>query len=233
MTTVVLLRHGRTSANATGILAGRSPGVALDEHGRTQAATAAERLAGAPIAAIVSSPLQRCRQTAAAVAEPHALTVATDTGLVEAGYGDWTGRPLKELAKEPLWRTVQSQPSAVRFPGGESMLEMASRAQQTIHDLNSRITCEHGADAVWVAVSHGDVIKAILAGALGVHLDLFQRILVDPASISVLRLSDTGTAVACMNTTAGDLTAMLTPPKKGRRRRRTGPQVGGGLGTAD
>lgn len=201
--------------------------------------TAADRLAGAPIAAVVSSPLQRCRQTAAAVAGQHNLAVRIDSGLIEAGYGDWTGRPLKELTKEPLWKTIQAQPSAVRFPGGESMLEMASRAQQSIHDLDAAIAAEHGPDAVWVAVSHGDVIKAVLAGALGVHLDLFQRILVDPASISVIRLADSHTAVACVNTTAGDLTSLLSPPprkgarKAGRTRRRTGPQIGGGLGTAD
>ncbi|HIT74065.1 MAG TPA: MSMEG_4193 family putative phosphomutase [Candidatus Avipropionibacterium avicola] len=234
MTTVVLLRHGRTRANATGVLAGRSAGVGLDDRGLEQAATAAQRLAGSPLAAVVSSPLQRCRQTAAAVLAEHPrLDLDTDRGLVECGYGEWTGRPLKELAKDPLWTTVQDQPSAARFPGGESLLEMAARAQQTIHDLDRTIGAEHGPDAVWVAVSHGDVIKAILAGALGMHLDSFQRILVDPASISVIRLGQHRPHVACMNTTAGDLTAMLTPTKRGRRRRPRGPQVGGGLGSAD
>lgn len=238
MTTVVLLRHGRTLANSTGVLAGRSPGVTLDDTGRDQAVAAAQRLAGSPVRAIVTSPLQRCRQTAAAVAAHHPeVAVTAAAGIVECGYGDWTGRRLAELAKEPLWRAVQDQPTSVRFPGGESIVEMAARAQQTVRDLDREFTAAHGPDAVWVAVSHGDVIKAILADALGVHLDHFQRILVDPASISVVRLTPTRPYVACVNTTSGDLTAMLTPPprprRSGRRRRSesgTDAPVGGGLG---
>lgn len=240
MTTVVLLRHGRTQANASGTLAGRSAGVGLDDVGQRQAAAAAARLVDAPIRAVVSSPLQRCRQTAAVVAGRHdGLTPSKHRGLVECGYGDWTGRPLKELAKDPLWRVVQDQPSAVRFPGGESMIEMAARAQQAIRDLDASIAAEHGPDAAWVAVSHGDVIKAILAGALGMHLDSFQRILVDPASISIIRFTDARPYVVGVNTTAGDLASVLTPPKKprgrGRRRGRAGEDapVGGGLGAAD
>lgn len=238
MTTVVLLRHGRTQANATGTLAGRTAGVSLDDVGRQQAAAAAERLAGAPISAVISSPLQRCRQTAAVVAERHPdLTPVTHPGLVECGYGEWSGRPLKELAKDPLWRVVQEQPSAVRFPGGESMIEMAARGQQAIRDVDAQIGTDHGPDAVWVAVSHGDVIKAILAEALGMHLDSFQRILVDPASISIVRYTDSRPYVVGVNTTAGDLAATLTPAKRPRskgRRRRTGDDaaVGGGLGSA-
>ena len=238
MTTVVLLRHGRTQANASGTLAGRSAGVGLDEVGQRQAAAAAERLAGAPIRAVVSSPLQRCRQTAAVVAGRHdGLAPVTHAGLVECGYGDWTGRPLKELAKDPLWRVVQEQPSAVRFPGGESMIEMAARAQQAIRDLDVSLAADHGPDAAWVAVSHGDVIKAILAEALGMHLDSFQRILVDPASISIVRYTDARPYVVGVNTTAGGLVEVLTPPKRSRgsRRRRTraadDAPVGGGLGS--
>lgn len=237
MTTVVLLRHGRTQANASGTLAGRSPGVGLDEVGRRQAADAADRLAGAPLRAVVSSPLQRCRQTAGAIADRHdGLVPTTHRGLLECGYGEWTGRPLKELSRERLWRVVQEQPSAVRFPGGESLIEMAARAQQAIRDLDATIAAEHGPDAVWVAVSHGDVIKAILAEALGMHLDSFQRILVDPASISIVRYADARPYVAGVNTTAGDLTELLTPPKRrrrGGRRRAVAPDdaaVGGGLG---
>lgn len=238
MTTVVLLRHGRTQANSTGVLAGRSSGVGLDATGEEQARQAATRLAGAPLAAVVSSPLLRCRRTAAAVVAEHgALEVSTDPGLIECGYGDWTGRKLSELAKDPLWQTVQNQPSAVRFPSGESMVEMAARAVRTIRDTDARIAAEHGPEAVWVAVSHGDVIKAILADALGVHLDGFQRILVDPASISVVRYTETRPYVACTNTVAGDLTGLLTPPPRQRRRGRRSASarsddapVGGGLG---
>ena len=246
MTTVVLLRHGRTQANASGVLAGRSPGVSLDDTGRDQAETAADRLAGAPLCAIVTSPLQRCRQTAGAVAARHdGIAPRVDGGLTECGYGEWTGRKLTELAKEPLWRTVQQQPSAVRFPGGESMVEMAARAQQVIRDLDAEIAEQHGPDAVWAAVSHGDVIKAIIAGALGMHLDSFQRVLIDPASISVIQLNQVRPFVACVNTTSGDLTAMLTPkkpPKRSRRANRskratsagsrsTDAPLGGGLGS--
>ncbi|MDN5727329.1 MAG: MSMEG_4193 family putative phosphomutase, partial [Propionibacteriales bacterium] len=235
MTTVVLLRHGRTKANATGVLAGRSSGVGLDETGEQQALAAAQRLAGAPVKAVVSSPLLRCRRTASAVAEQHVgLAVETHPGLIECGYGEWTGRQLAELAKEPLWQTVQNQPSAVRFPGGESLVEMSSRAVQAIRDTDAAMAAAHGENAVWVAVSHGDVIKAILADALGVHLDSFQRILVDPASVSVIRFTAARPYVACTNTVTGDLTDLLTAPKTkaGRRRRRSDSDapVGGGLG---
>lgn len=242
MTTVVLLRHGRTTSNATGVLAGRSSGVELDETGRGQVIRAAERLAGVQVAKIVSSPLQRCRQTAGALLDGHPdRNVEIERGLIECGYGEWTGRKLSELAKEPLWRTVQTQPSAVQFPGGEAMVEMSSRALHAIHSWDRRIAADHGAHSVWVAVSHGDVIKAILAAALGMHLDAFQRILVDPASLSVVRLSADRPYVLTMNSTAGDLTTMLTPPKKPARRtgrtRAAAPiddaPVGGGMGAGD
>lgn len=239
MTTVVLLRHGRTSSNATGVLAGRSSGVELDDHGRGQVARAAERLSGVTLAGIVSSPLRRCRQTAASLLDQHPdRHVEVERGLIECGYGEWTGRKLSELAKEPLWRTVQTQPSAVQFPGGEAMVEMSSRALNAIHVWDRRITAEHGANAIWVAVSHGDVIKAILAAALGMHLDAFQRIMVDPASMSVVRLGADRPYVQTMNSSSGDLTGMLTPPKKpsrrgGRKAADPAPDdavVGGGLG---
>jgi len=238
MTTVVLLRHGRTQANATGVLAGRSSGVELDQSGRAQAVRAAERLAGVSLSAIASSPLRRCRQTAAALLEGHPERhVEVERGLIECGYGEWTGRKLSELAREPLWKTIQTQPSAVQFPGGEAMVEMSSRAMRAIHTWDRAVAAQHGEHAVWVAVSHGDVIKAILAAALGMHLDAFQRILVDPASMSVVRLSPDRPYVLTMNTTAGDLTGMLTPPKHRRRSttrsaKSTDAPVGGGMGTA-
>jgi len=134
--TVLLVRHGRTAANASGTLAGWTPGIGLDDAGRAQAQALAERLAPVPVAALVTSPLQRCRETAEAllaVPGPKGLSrpePLVDDRLGEARYGDWTGRPLKELAKEPLWRVVQAHPSAVTFPGeqGESMLAMQVRA---------------------------------------------------------------------------------------------------------
>ena len=114
-----------------------------------------------------------------------------EQGLVECAYGEWTGKSLRELSKEKLWGAVQQQPSAVRFPGGESMAEMSARAVGAIRSWDAKIGAEHGADAVWVAVSHGDPIKAILADALGMHLDSFQRIVVDPAAISIVRYTAT------------------------------------------
>ena len=190
MATVILARHGRTSANASGVLAGRSKGVHLDERGLEQARAAAERLAGLPLAAIVSSPLERCRETAREIArrQDPAAKVTTDRGLLECDYGSWTGRELKTLAKEPMWRTVQAHPSAAEFPEGETMAQMSARVVSAIRRWDAKVEAEHGADAVWLAVSHGDPIKAILADALGNHLDTFQRIVVDPASLSVVRL---------------------------------------------
>ncbi len=237
MTTVLLVRHGRTTANATGVLAGRSPGVELDEVGSKQAADAGGRIAPLPVRAIVSSPLRRCRQTAQAIgkARTEPCPSSVDKGLIEAGYGDWTGKALKDLSKDPLWKTVQSQPSAVRFPNGESMTEMSARAVSAVHAQNARLSAEHGPDALWVAVSHGDVIKAILADALGMHLDAFQRIMVDPASISVINYTASRPYVIRMNSVSADLAALLAAPaKKGRARKKPAgaddAAVGGGLG---
>ena len=233
MTTVLLLRHGRTSTNAGGILAGHQP-VELDETGQAQAGAVGARFAAAklPLAAVVTSPLVRCRQTVAA-ALPGAADVAVEDGIVEARYGDWTGQPLKKLAKDPLWSVVQSHPSAARFPGAEaeSMAEMSARAVAAIRDWDAKLTASHGPDAVWVACSHGDVIKAIVADALGMHLDLFQRIAVDPASITAIRYTPHRPFLLRLNDTGGDL-AVFTPPKRRRRRRASSDApVGGGGGT--
>jgi probable phosphomutase (TIGR03848 family) len=232
MATVILVRHARSSANASGVLAGRLPGVHLDDTGVRQAVAVGERLAGVRLAAVVTSPLERCRETAREItrrqAEP--LRAASDKHLSECDYGEWQGRPIKELAKDKLWRTVQTQPSAATFPGGESMRAMQDRAVAAMRRHDARVTAEHGEGAVWVAVSHGDLIKAILADALGTHLDLFQRIHVDPASVSVVRYTDTRPFVLGTNTHAGDL-SWLTPPRRPRARRaRTDAEVGGGAG---
>ena len=236
MATVILLRHGRTTANSSGSLAGRTPAVVLDELGEQQAARAAERLAGVPLAAVVSSPLERCRQTARSVVagRAEAPRVAREKGIVEVDYGEWTGRELKTLAKEPLWKVVQGHPAAVTFPGGESMAAMSARAVSAVRRWDAAIEEEHGADAVWLAVSHGDVIKAVLADALGMHLDLFQRIVVDPASMSVVRYTAGRPFVLMMNTHEGDLGFLRPKPAtKGRRRRRSSDAaVGGGAGPA-
>jgi probable phosphomutase (TIGR03848 family) len=240
MTTVLLIRHGRTSANTAGILAGRSSGVELDEVGHRQVAEVGERLGGVPLRRVVTSPLRRCRQTTQALVGPRAdaCPVTVEQGLVECGYGDWTGRSLRDLAKEKLWATVQAQPSAVRFPGGESMTEMSARAVGSVRGWDARLGEEHGPDTVWAAVSHGDVIKAVLADALGMHLDAFQRILVDPASISIVRYTSSRPYVVTVNSTNADLGRLLTPPppaKKTRSRRKPADDdapVGGGLGAA-
>ena len=237
MTTVLLIRHGRTSANTAGVLAGRSSGVELDDVGHRQVAEAAARIAGVPVKAIVTSPLRRCRQTAQAlVADRDGSPIVVEQGLVECGYGEWTGKSLRELSKDKLWGTVQHQPSAVRFPGGESMSEMSARAVGAIRSWDARLGTEHGPDAVWVAVSHGDPIKAILADALGMHLDSFQRIVVDPAAISIVRYTGARPFVITVNSSNADLGAMFAPRPKSRRRRSPTPPdapVGGGLGSAD
>ncbi|HEX6760269.1 MAG TPA: MSMEG_4193 family putative phosphomutase [Propionibacteriaceae bacterium] len=239
MTTVLLIRHGRTSANTAGLLVGRASGIELDTAGVQQAADLATRLSGVQLRAIVTSPLRRCRQTAQAViaAQSDSCVYAVEQGLVECGYGEWTGRSLRELSKDKLWGAIQQQPSAVRFPGGESMSEMSTRAVAAVRAWNVRMEAEHGTDAVWAAVSHGDLIKAILADALGMHLDSFQRIVVDPASISIVRYTAARPYVITANSTTIDLATFLTPPRKRPRTRRPKPSndapVGGGLGAAD
>ncbi|MFS0700616.1 MSMEG_4193 family putative phosphomutase [Cellulomonas sp. 179-A 4D5 NHS] len=207
MATVILVRHGRTTANVDGILAGRLPGVMLDDVGREQAARTGERLGVVPLVALVSSPLERCQDTARALLERQAgaLELRLDESLTECGYGEWQGRSLGELAKEPLWSVVQTQPSAAAFPGGESLAAMQARAVAAVRGHDAAFEAEHGPGAVWAAVSHGDVIKAVLADALGMHLDLFQRLVVGPASVSIVRYGKTRPDVVATNTDAGDL----------------------------
>jgi probable phosphomutase (TIGR03848 family) len=229
--TVLLVRHGRTTANNDGVLAGRSGGVHLDDVGTAQAESVGRRLADLPLVRMVSSPLARCRQTLAAIvaaqsAPPESLT---EPGLTECGYGEWTGRALKSLAKDPLWKTVQNQPSAVTFPDGESMRQMQERAVTGVRSHDEQVETEHGPDALWIAVSHGDVIKSILADALGLHLDLFQRIVVDPGSVSVVTYTSGRPFVRHLNDLGSDLRG-LRPPKKRRRRSRGDAAVGGGAG---
>lgn len=229
MTTLILFRHGRTQANASGLLAGWTPGIGLDETGQAQVSAAAARLVAVPLAAVVSSPLQRCTESAQAVlAGRDGMEIYTDDRFGECRYGDWTGQPLKTLAKDPLWKVVQQHPSAAVFPGpeGEGLAETSARAVAAVHEWNTRV----GPDATWLACSHGDVIKAVLADALGMHLDLFQRIMIEPASVSVVIYTQTRPFVLRSNDIGGDLSGLI-PPKKGRRKRRgmtTDGAVGGG-----
>ncbi len=228
--TLLLLRHGRTTANASGGLAGRQP-VELDETGRGQAVAVGERLRLVPLVAAVTSPLIRCRQTLE-LALPQ-ITPVVEDGLIECGYGAWEGQPLKKLAKDPLWPVVQQHPSAAIFPNGESMAAMAARGVEAVRRWDARLTAEHGPEAIWLACSHGDVIKAIVADALGVHLDLFQRIVADPASVTVIRYTPVRPFVLRLNDTGGALTDLVASRRSGRRRSRmveSDAAVGGGAG---
>ena len=228
MTTVVLVRHGLTELTGP-VLAGWTPGLHLDERGVAQAAAVAERLRPVPFDAVVSSPLDRCLDTAGAVLEGRQLELQVEQRLGECRYGDWTGRPLKELAKDPLWKVVQGHPSAVVFPGpeGEALRDTQVRAVAAVRDWNARL----GADATWLACSHGDVIKAIVADARGLHLDQFQRITVDPCSVTVIRYTELRPFVVRVNDTGGGGDDLLPPKRKGRRRRAASDAaVGGGAG---
>src|SRR3954452_6796654 len=143
------------------VLAGWTPGVHLDDRGQAQAKALAERLAGVPVASIVASPLERCQETAAALAEGRDVAFETDERLGEARYGDWTGQEIKKLVRDPLWKVVQARPSTVTFPNGEAMRDMQGRALAAIRDWNAKL----GRDATWLACSHADVIKSVVADA--------------------------------------------------------------------
>ncbi|HNI69811.1 MAG TPA: MSMEG_4193 family putative phosphomutase [Marmoricola sp.] len=225
MTTLILARHGRTAANAAGILAGRSGGVGIDEAGIQQARKAANRLLGESVVRVVSSPMQRCLETAEIICP--APVAEVEPGLDECDYGDWTGSTLAQLTKENLWRTVQVQPSLAHFPNGESIPQMAGRAVQAVRRINAEVAALHGDDAVWLAVTHGDVIKAILNDALGAHLDAFQRIVVNPASLSVIRYTAERPYVLAMNTNAGPLP--LRKQDAGSPHQTDQAAVGGGI----
>ncbi|MGH6655695.1 MAG: histidine phosphatase family protein [Actinocrinis sp.] len=234
MTTVLLIRHGRSTANASGVLAGRTPGIELDERGLAQAAVLAERLSAVPLSAVVSSPLERTRQTAEALmAGREGTPLHVDEQLSECDYGHWSGRDLKTLAKEQLWKTVQAHPAAVVFPGGEAMAAMSARAVTAIRRWNAEL----GENATYAVVSHGDIIKAIAADALGMHLDLFQRLQADPCSITVIRYTATRPFLLRLNDTGGDVGGLIPPKRRSRRSAAHShtaegdAAVGGGAGT--
>ena len=223
---VLLVRHGLTAGTGH-VLTGRTPGIPLDDRGRDQAAALAARLAEVRLDAIVTSPLERCRQTAAAIAaarDGEPLPVKEDGQFAEVNYGDWTGQPLKRLAKDPLWRVVQAHPSAVRFPGedAESLLEVQHRAVQAVREWNARL----GKDAVYLICSHGDVIKSVIADSLGLHLDLSQRIQVDPCSLSVIRYTPLRPFLVRMNDTG----RTAAGPANGQQPRQSDAAIGGGAG---
>ena len=227
MGTVILLRHGRSTANSAGVLAGRTLGVGLDEGGVAQAQALVERLAQLPLAAVVSSPLQRCQETVAPLAQARELEVTVDDRFIEVDYGQWTGRELSKLGKEPLWKVVQSHPSAAVFPGGEGLAALQARAVAAVREWDAKLAAEHGPHMLWLVCSHGDVIKAVLADALGVHLDGFQRIVANPCSISAVTYTETRPFVQRVNDCGDDLRS-LVPPKRRRRRRPSSDATPGG-----
>lgn len=203
-TRLLLVRHAVT-AHTGPILSGRMPGIDLSDQGREQAARTAERLAGVPIAVVYASPIERTQQTAAAIAAHHDLAVIALDGVIEAEYGDWTGGQIKDLAKTPEWKVVQAAPSRARFPGGESIQEMQARMIAALDELVVR-----HANSNIVVVSHADPIKSAIAHYTGVHLDLFQRIHVSPASVTVLEFHAFGVMLVKSNDT-GSLDELLPP----------------------
>jgi len=229
--TVILLRHGRSRANGSGILAGRSPRVDLDETGRCQAAALDGRLADVPLTELLSSPLLRCKQTLAPLGKARGLRSRSESRFTEVDYGEWTGQQLQELAEEPLWRVVQEHPSAAVFPGGEGLAAVQARAVRAVREHDARITETHGESAVWLLCTHGDVIKAIVADAMGLHLDLFQRIAVDPASLSVVRYTETRPFVLRTNDHSDDLKGIVpSEPEHSERKSAAHADVGGSTG---
>ena len=237
MPVIVLLRHGLSSANVSGILAGRAPGVSLTDEGRRALRANLELLPHRHFARLLHSPLQRCQETAMVAAEVAEFDdIAVDDAVIELDYGEWTGRTLKELGREPLWKTVVTSASQARFPGGESITEAADRSTARVRDLVAQLREEERADADlgttsesgaasesgnasdngteagkpapprWaMIVSHGDIIKAIIADALGMPLDEFQRLSVAPGSFTVIDFSGDRPVLAAMSVTAAGL----------------------------
>jgi probable phosphomutase (TIGR03848 family) len=220
VTTVLLVRHGLTATTGQ-LLTGWTPGVGLDERGRAQAKALGERLASIPLDAIVTSPLDRCRQTVEEIVAARGGPAGQDARqgkgdpvvedrVGECKYGDWTGQRLDDLVKDPLWPVVQAHPSAVRFPGaaGETMLDMQHRAVSAVREWNERL----GKAATYLICSHGDVIKAIVADSLGLHLDQCQRIVADPCSLTVIRYTPLRPFLLRLNDTGGGVDDLLPPP---------------------
>lgn len=212
---LLLVRHGHSTANADAVLAGWSDGVGLTDRGRSDVERVASRLSGIEVARLVTSPLQRCRETADLLLPGATAEVVDDLG--ECHYGAWTGRPIAELTKDPLWRTVQDDPASARFPesadyASESLTEMADRIVRVLRRIDDEVTAERGPDAVWVAVSHGDPIKAAIADAVGAGIGGLQRVHVDPASVSVIRRTADRPMVLATNSSGEALTSAFTRP---------------------
>jgi probable phosphoglycerate mutase len=202
-TTILLVRHGQTPTTGK-VLPGRATGLHLADEGHRQADIAAERIAElASVDAVYSSPLERAKETAAPISKKLGLRTKVDRGLYECDFGDWTGKELKKLSKLPEWKTVQNAPSTFRFPNGESFIEMQTRMVSTL----DRLRQQHPGGTI-VCVSHADTIKAAVAHALGTHIDLFQRIVISPASVSALAWHTGGPIVLTVNSTGRPLTEL-------------------------
>jgi len=217
---IVLIRHAHSTANAAGILSGQLPNVHLSKSGQEQAERLAERLGKLTIAEVQLSPMDRCSETLAPWLAKYgkSVTVILQPNLVEVDYGNWSGKKLATLSRAKLWRKVQGQPSAVTFPQGESLAQMQVRAMKTVHDFfasNLELT---------IMVSHGDVIKSIVASSLGMHLDDFQRIVIDPASITILESSGGSIRLTRLNDSDSSVSELLQSKNK------RGHLLGGGKG---
>ena len=222
---LVLIRHAHSEANAAGILSGRLPNVHLSEEGVEQSEHLAVRLGNFPVATLRISPMERCFETISpwinSIVLPNnpRFEPMIDQELTEVDYGSWSGKKLAVLSKNKLWKTVQEAPSRMYFPNGEGIVQMQSRAMTSVHEAVS--TKAKGAAVI---VSHGDVIKSIVASALGMHLDEFQRIVIDPASISILDFSTTKPRVLLLNDSRSVVTELLVAPKRAKN------LLGGGSG---
>ena len=209
MTTLFLIRHGLTAVTGK-TLYGRTPRVPLDDRGVAQAEALAERFAAIRLTAVYSSPLDRCMQTMAPLAESHHLDVVPREGLVEMDVGTWTGRPLAQVRRTRLWKELIHRPSHVRFPQGESFADAQARALTEI----DAIAAHHPRGRVAVG-SHGDIIRMLIAHFSGAHLDLFQRTMADPASVSVVHLGEAGPYVLLVNDTGG--LERFAPPRRTKK----------------
>ena len=209
MTYILLVRHGQNEWVKKHRLAGWIPGVHLNEEGHQQAAQAAERLAHLPVRAVYSSPVTRCLETAGYIAQRHQVDVVELPALGEVRYGEWEGKKIAKLARKPEWYAVQHYPSRFRFPAGEALRDVQQRAISALEDLSR----QHPQDMI-VVVSHADVIKLVLAHYLGVHIDLFQRIGLAPASVSLLALSDNGMVRVLRINDDGPIQPPPPPPEK-------------------
>ena len=222
---LVLIRHAHSQSNASGVLSGRLPNIHLSDTGIKQSQQLSERLGNFAVAQLRVSPMERCFETISPWLNDVVLKNSPDfepiidPSLNEVDYGDWSGKKLITLARKKEWRTVQESPSRMYFPGGEGIAQMQSRAMSVVHEL-AKLSDSKTA----VIVSHGDVIKSIVASAVGTHLDEFQRIIIDPASISVLDYSGIKPRVLLLNDTRAVVTDLLQAPKRSRN------LLGGGAG---